>query len=123
YRTSIEKDHLVDFSAPLPFDFPGPVRSFIKRINPKALFIARTDLWPEVLIQCERKKIPTILFSYYQSESKGVIARLLRKWLLTKITHVDCVNTETVRQIEKVVGKDQVSAFGDTRFDRVIERK
>lgn len=122
YSAAIEKDPLVDFALPLPFDFPGAVRGFIKKIKPRTLFIARTDLWPEVLMQCQQRKIPTILFSYYQSEKRNPLSRFLRGWLLKKITHIDCVSEETRAHVEKITERP-ATHFGDTRYDRVMERK
>lgn len=122
YSKTIEKDPLVDHALPLPFDFPGAVRGFIKKIKPKALFIARTDLWPEVLMQCEQRKTPTVLFSYFQNEKRGFLSRFLRSWLLKKISHIDCVSEESATRVKSLV-KKPVTHFGDTRYDRVAERK
>jgi len=122
YVKVIDKDPLVDLAVPLPFDFPGPVRGFLKKVRPLAVFIARTDLWPEFLRQCRQKKIPLILFSYYENPKKPLLGRFLRHRLLRQISHVDCVGPVTAERLLRS-GLPSVTAFGDTRFDRVQERK
>lgn len=121
YFEALKKDPLIDHALPLPFDFPGAVKDFIKKLNPKALFIARTDLWAEVLEQCQKRDIPRILFSYYQNPKKKGFELFLRKWLLKKLSHIDCVDQQSLQFVQKNILKS-ATAFGDTRYDRVIER-
>ncbi len=121
YVKTLDKDPLVDYALPLPFDFPGAVSSFIDSIHPKMLLVARTDLWAEVLYQCHKRHINTVLFSYYQNPERSRISFIFRKWLLNQLNHVDCVNEETAQKLIKLK-KPSLSSYGDTRFDRVIER-
>lgn len=125
YQKAIESDSLVDHSFPLPFDLPGPTRSFIKKINPKAFFIARTDLWPELLFQLKQRKIPRILFSHFEKDMGSCSpAKSFKHWLLKQCDHIDCVNEISARRLSHLASsKRGITCFGDTRFDRVIERK
>ncbi|MCF7921011.1 MAG: 3-deoxy-D-manno-octulosonic acid transferase [Candidatus Cloacimonetes bacterium] len=45
----------------LPLDFPVPVKTFLNQINPDLLVIMETELWPQILFQTGRKKIPVLL--------------------------------------------------------------
>jgi 3-deoxy-D-manno-octulosonic-acid transferase len=47
----------------LPYDTPGSVRRFLERIVPKAAIIMETELWPNLLRECERRGIPVLLAS------------------------------------------------------------
>jgi 3-deoxy-D-manno-octulosonic-acid transferase len=47
----------------LPYDTPGSVRRFLKRTRPRAAIIMETELWPNLLRQCERGGIPVLLAS------------------------------------------------------------
>tara|TARA_B100001248_G_C27398204_1_gene467425 strand:+ start:233 stop:1492 length:1260 start_codon:yes stop_codon:yes gene_type:complete len=122
YMKTIDSDPLVDYALPLPFDFPGSVQSLIRKIRPHALFIARTDLWPEVLTQCRRFSIPRVLFSYHHSRSKSWWANFFRKQLLSELSHIDCVSEDSLSWVKSCVSTP-ATAFGDTRYDRVQERK
>src|SRR4029077_5166758 len=39
----------------LPYDTPGSVRRFLARIRPRAAIIMETELWPNLLRECERR--------------------------------------------------------------------
>ena len=47
----------------LPYDTPGSVRRFLKRTRPRAAIIMETELWPNLLRECERGRIPVLLAS------------------------------------------------------------
>lgn len=46
-----------------PFDYPLFLKSVIKKIKPVLLLIAETELWPNLLMYCQRLKIPIIIFN------------------------------------------------------------
>lgn len=45
----------------LPFDLPGMVSRFLDRVQPRALIILETELWPNLLAECRRRQIPVVL--------------------------------------------------------------
>jgi 3-deoxy-D-manno-octulosonic-acid transferase len=47
----------------LPFDLPGAVRRFFKRIRPRIAVIFETELWPNLYHQCGRRRVPLVLAS------------------------------------------------------------
>ena len=47
----------------LPYDTPGSVRRFLARTRPQAAIIMETELWPNLLRECERRGIPVLLAS------------------------------------------------------------
>ena len=47
----------------LPYDTPGSVRRFLRRIRPRAAIIMETELWPNLLRECERDGVPVLLAS------------------------------------------------------------
>ena len=47
----------------IPFDLPGSVRRFLKRVQPRLAVIFETELWPNLYYQCARRKIPLVLAS------------------------------------------------------------
>ena len=47
----------------LPFDLPGAVRRFFKRIQPRIAVIFETELWPNLYYQCGRRRVPLVLAS------------------------------------------------------------
>ena len=47
----------------IPFDLPGSVRRFFKRVQPRVGVIFETELWPNLYHQCGRRRIPLVLAS------------------------------------------------------------
>jgi 3-deoxy-D-manno-octulosonic-acid transferase len=47
----------------LPYDLPGSVRRFFKRVRPRLAVIFETELWPNLYRECGRRRVPLILAS------------------------------------------------------------
>jgi 3-deoxy-D-manno-octulosonic-acid transferase len=47
----------------IPFDLPGSVHRFFKRVQPRLAVIFETELWPNLYHQCGRRRIPLVLAS------------------------------------------------------------
>jgi 3-deoxy-D-manno-octulosonic-acid transferase len=61
----------------LPYDLPGAVRRFLKRVEPRLAVIFETELWPNLYRECGRRRVPLVLASARVSErSLGRYRRL-----------------------------------------------
>ena len=47
----------------LPFDLPGSVRRFLRRVQPRIAVIFETEVWPNLYHECGRRRIPLVLAS------------------------------------------------------------
>jgi 3-deoxy-D-manno-octulosonic-acid transferase len=47
----------------LPFDLPGAVRRFFRKIQPRIAVIFETELWPNLYHECGRRRVPLVLAS------------------------------------------------------------
>ncbi len=47
----------------VPYDLPGSVRRFFRRVNPRLAIILETELWPNLYHECGRRGIPLVLAS------------------------------------------------------------
>jgi len=47
----------------LPYDLPGAMRRFLRRIRPQSLVIVETELWPNLFRECARQGVPIVLAS------------------------------------------------------------
>ena len=115
----------VDFAAPLPWERADDLKEFIRHHEPRALLIARTDTWPEMLKQAHDSEIPTLLFSATLSPQSGR-ARGLGQWIsrivFGNLSAVFCVTSED-RDVFSALGfADRTTVAGDTRYDQVMER-
>jgi 3-deoxy-D-manno-octulosonic-acid transferase len=60
----------------LPYDLPGAMRRFLRRIRPRQLIIMETELWPNLFHACALEGVPILLASARLSETS--VARYRR---------------------------------------------
>lgn len=105
---------------PIPWDLPELWEDFLNRTRPSALWIARTDLWPEMLRAAKSAHIPRLLFAATQS---APISRHSWKWhclsLVSKILTVSESDAESLRASGVSV---PIQAAGDPRYTQVVKR-
>jgi len=113
---------LVDVFIPLPWDDRYSMNLLIQKLKPQILIISRTDLWPEMIQQCARRKIPMALISYFPKVSS--LAGLWLKPMLNNLNFISCVDTATEGWVRSLVTsrKTIIQTNGDTRFDQVFIR-
>jgi len=122
YRRQIEGFPGVDLALPLPLDLPGPCRSFVKHYHPKALLLARTDFWPELLTQAQSFNIPRTVFAYTQKPIRGRLQTILARWRLQLVDHIYCVSHDDQSQTQRLVPDVLSDVCGDPRYDQVHYR-
>jgi 3-deoxy-D-manno-octulosonic-acid transferase len=47
----------------VPYDLPGAVRRFFRRVQPRLAVIFETELWPNLYRECDRRRVPLVLAS------------------------------------------------------------
>ena len=60
-------EHTIQHSY-LPYDLPGAVARFLKRVQPDLLLIMETELWPKLYAVCSRRSVPLLLLNARLSE-------------------------------------------------------
>jgi 3-deoxy-D-manno-octulosonic-acid transferase len=55
------QSHLFDCAFYFPFDWKFSVRRALARVNPSAVIILETEMWPNFLDECRRQGVPVIL--------------------------------------------------------------
>ena len=105
----------------MPLDFPFAIKAFIKQIQPKALFIMETELWPNTLFYCQKKRIPVTVVNARLSQRS---ADRYKKFpfifnLLLKNINVVLAQThqDAQRFIDLGVNKKQIDVTGSIKFD------
>lgn len=119
FANSVKQFPGVDLAIALPLDLPGPCRSFLNKYRPRLLLVARTDLWPEMLAQCERANTPVVIFSYTQKEFRSSLKRAFMNWMLRWVERIYCVTTSDLNNLLALELNVQVEVLGDTRYDQV----
>lgn len=121
YALRVQKFHGVDGYGPLPLDLPGPVGQFLKDLSPKALLIAKTDLWPELIFQCWQKKVPVVPFAVVAKNS-GSPFSFLKRWMYNKCEKVLCMTEIDAKNLKDMGVTVPVETCGDPRIDQIMDR-
>ncbi|MFT6985074.1 MAG: 3-deoxy-D-manno-octulosonic-acid transferase [Psychromonas sp.] len=105
----------------MPLDFSGSVKRFIKIINPTALLIMETELWPNTLHTVHQHKIPIIIInarlshrSYLRYQKFQFIFDMLAK----NIDQLLCqTEADAQRFIKLGINKEKIEITGSIKFD------
>lgn len=114
--------HFADAVVYLPFDTPKRVRKFLDIARPSMAVFIKYEFWGNYLEELHRRGIPTYLISsifrpgqrFFRSGG-GIFRKMLH--CFTRLY----VQDERSRRLLRVIGVENVTVAGDTRFDRVTD--
>jgi 3-deoxy-D-manno-octulosonic-acid transferase len=125
YVKAMQNTHEVDEVVALPLDLSGPMASFMSKAKPKMLLIARTDLWPEMLFQAYKRKIPTYVFAVTEKSK----TRVWEKWfapfkalLYNATSGIFCVSDDDKLELLRMGVTQPIWVVGDPRMDQALQR-
>ena len=110
-------------AAYLPYDYPEPVQSFLERFRPRLGVLMETELWPNLLAQCERNGVPVALANARMSEksARGYRrARSLAEPALRSLAVV-CAQSEADAARLRELGARRVEVTGNLKFDVTLD--
>ena len=117
----------VDLMIYLPFDTFFRTRRFIQILRPQKIIFVTYELWPNLIINAKRYRIPTYLMSarIRQNSSKFYpVVRGFFKELYRSLDYIFAISEKDKESVNKLIGSVQIRVLnlGDTRYDQVIER-
>lgn len=109
----------------LPYDLPEYHRRFLSALRPRMLVIMETELWPNLLSACARRKVPVVLANARLSDKSAQgyarFARLAAK-MLGHLTRVVAQYPEDARRfVELGLDEARIVAVGNIKFDLNID--
>lgn len=104
-----------------PFDYPGAVKRFLKKIQPALCIIVETELWPNTLHYAHQRQIPLLLANARLSERSARRYHHIKpliKHTLKNLTQI-ATQTEIEANRYKALGMpaDQITVTGNIKFD------
>ncbi len=108
----------------LPYDMPDAVRRFLNAMHPMICVIMETELWPNLLAGCRKRKIPVCLTNARLSakSAKGYrrVAALTRG-MMKNLTHISaCGQPDADRFATLGVKSEQMTITGNLKFDLML---
>lgn len=109
------------FHVYLPYDLPGAMTRFIKRIDPALLLIMETELWPNLLHKCRKAGCRTMLVNARLSEKSARGYRRLGPLTRTMLGDLDIIAAQAAPDAERFLALGarpaQVEVTGSLKFD------
>ncbi|RBW43457.1 3-deoxy-D-manno-octulosonic acid transferase [Psychromonas sp. B3M02] len=105
----------------MPLDFPFAIKSFINRMQPRALFIMETELWPNTLYYCQKMNIPVTVINARLSERSAVRYKKFPFIFNLLLSNINFVLAQTQQDAQRFINlglsKQQTQITGSIKFD------
>ena len=116
----------VDVAAYLPPDRPSIVRRLLGALAPAAIAFTKTEIWPNVVREAERRGIPAALLSAtlpLGSSRLTAPARILLAPAHRRLARVGAISKDDAERFGAFgVPRERRLVMGDARFDQVARR-
>ncbi|MEM8866811.1 MAG: glycosyltransferase N-terminal domain-containing protein, partial [Verrucomicrobiota bacterium] len=117
----------VSYVAIFPLDFWPFSRAAWKRIQPDAIILTESELWPEHLHRAGKQQVPTFLINARMSDksyARYQQVRPLACWLFSKLDHIYTASELDQKRLIELGGNDtRVTCSGSIKFDVKIEHR
>lgn len=104
-----------------PWDFNFFVKSFLNKIEPKALILFETEIWPSIINECWKKEIPIILSNARLSESSYKKYNRFKALIYSTLNKFSLILAQSNDHVDRFkalgINNDIVIRVGSTKFD------
>ncbi|HYY58159.1 MAG TPA: glycosyltransferase N-terminal domain-containing protein, partial [Pyrinomonadaceae bacterium] len=104
-----------------PFDWRWSVRRALRAINPSAVLIMETELWPNFLRECASRRIPVALVNGRLSEGSFRRYKLVRRFIARILGDIDLALMQSEADAGRIRGlglaPSHVMVCGNMKFD------
>lgn len=110
-----------DFITYFPFDFPFCIKNMLSRLNPDAVFIAETELWPNFARILNKKNIPIFLINARLSDRTYKSYKKLKFFFAPILKNYTAIYPQSEQDMKKFISlgaNPQTTAImGNLKFD------
>ncbi|MCU1251161.1 MAG: Three-deoxy-D-manno-octulosonic-acid transferase protein [Edaphobacter sp.] len=104
-----------------PLDLGWAVRAYLKALRPRMLVLMESELWPRMLVECERVGVPVAVVNARVSDrsfARGVRVRALWQRMLRRVTLFLVQSDEDARRLTEMGARsDAVRVTGNLKYD------
>jgi 3-deoxy-D-manno-octulosonic-acid transferase len=112
------------FHVYLPFDLPWAVRGFLDRVRPRLAVLVETEVWPNLLAECNRRRIPVLLANGRLSERSARGYRRLGALSRETFARFSAVAAQAEADARRFVSvgvpQERLTVTGSIKFDQSI---
>jgi len=104
-----------------PLDFPPAVKRALDAVTPTVILLTETELWPNFLRECHRRRIPVLLINGRISQTSFKRYRLIRSFMGQVLQGVERFCMQSERSAERIIQlgapPSRVEVVGNLKFD------
>jgi 3-deoxy-D-manno-octulosonic-acid transferase len=104
-----------------PFDWSWSTRRALRAVNPSAVLIMETELWPNFLRECRARAIPVALINGRLSENSFRRYKLIRGFMRRVVDSLSLALMQTEADASRLLSlglrPERVSVSGNVKFD------
>ena len=110
----------------LPFDTFFIIRRTLARLKPDLVILMETEIWPNLIQQCRRAGIPTLLANARLSErsfKRYQKLGALSAHVIRQLSHIAVRNPQDADYFQQLAGNDiSLTVAGNIKFDIQVDR-
>ncbi len=110
-----------------PLDFPWVVGRVVDRLRPQAFLFVETELWPNLLKACARRRIPTMMINGRLSTRSFKGYRIIKPFWRRVLGQVTAFLMQSDRDVTRVIELgapgERVVRTGNLKFDQPLPEK
>ncbi|MCM5704642.1 lipid IV(A) 3-deoxy-D-manno-octulosonic acid transferase [Larsenimonas salina] len=105
----------------LPLDFPGPAKRFVRHVRPALAIVIETELWPNLLAECQHHDVPLALVNGRLSTNALQRYQRIRPLMRDTLAHFDWLGIKDRTDLERFKALDgpvsRMEITGGLKFD------
>lgn len=104
----------------LPIDTPGAVKRWLKALQPRAIILLETELWPNLLMQARQANCQTFLVNARLSQKSARAYRRFYWFTALMLNHLDGIlaqNQACLRRYRALGYSNPITLTGSLKFD------
>ncbi len=107
-----------------PLDFPLFVKRALKLISPGALILTESEVWPNLIRACHKRKIPLFLINARVSDRSAPGYRRLRFWFGAVLRMFTAIQAQSENDRQRLIAAgaaaDTIEVTGSFKFDVAV---
>ena len=111
------------FRSPHDF-FPGAMSRLFHRLNPAAVMVVESDMWPNMVNQAAKRNIPLMLVNARLSDRSYAMYRRFRVFARASFASISYIATQSRSDLERYaaigMNRSQLRLTGNIKFDQPV---
>jgi len=109
----------------LPYDTPGAIKRFLKKIKPDLAVVMETEIWPNLFRFCKKRNIPIVVANARLSELSLKGYKWVQSLATMAVNNTKYVAAQTKTDAQRMIrlgcDADKIYVVGSLKFDIIIE--